>query len=44
MELLHVFYKEIPVNEDNNFSANLTENNVVEQIKFNKFKYVPSGK
>ena len=44
MEFLHVFYKEIQVNEDNNFSANLTENNVVEQVKFNKFKYVPLGK
>ena len=33
MEFLHVFYKEILVDEDNIFSANLTE-----QIKFKKSK------
>ena len=38
MEFSHVFYKEIPLNEDNIFSANLTENNRVEQAKFKKSK------
>ena len=38
MEFSHVFYKEIPLNEDNIFSANLTENNRVEQVKFKKSK------
>ena len=44
MEFSHVFYKEIPLDEDNIFSANLTENNEVEQIKFKKSKvYAISG-
>ena len=30
MEFSHVFCKEIPLDEDNIFSANLTENNGVE--------------
>ena len=43
MEFSHVFYKEIPVNQDI-FSANLAENNEVEQIKFKKSKiYAISG-
>ena len=44
MEFLHVFYKEISVDEKNNFSANLAENNDVDQIKFHKSKtYAISG-
>ena len=44
MEFSHVFYKEIPLGEDNIFSANLTENNRVEQVKFKKSKiYAISG-
>ena len=38
MEFSRVFYKEIPLDEDNIFSANLTENNEVEQIKLKKSK------
>ena len=38
MEFSYVFYKEIPLDEDNVFSANLTENNGVEQVKFKKSK------
>ena len=44
MEFSHVFYKEIPLDEDNVFSANLTKNNRVEQVKFKKSKiYAISG-
>ena len=38
MEFSHVFYKELPLDNDNIFSANLTENNKVERIKFDKSK------
>ena len=34
MEFSHVFCKEIPLDEDNIFSANLMKNNGVEQVKF----------
>ena len=44
MEFSRVFYKEIPLDEDNIFSANLTENNEVEQIKLKKSElYAISG-
>ena len=44
MEFSRVFYKELLLDEDNNFSANLTENNEVEQISFKKSKlYAISG-
>ena len=44
MEFPHVFYKEISVDEKNIFSANLAENNDVDQITFDKCKtYVISG-
>ena len=33
-----MFYKEIPLDEDNIFSANLMENNGVEKVKFKKSK------
>ena len=35
MEPAHVFYNELPLNE-NIFSANVTENNEIEEIKFKK--------
>ena len=38
MAFSNVFYKEIPLDEDNIFSANLTENNGVQQVKFKKSK------
>ena len=38
MEFSHVFYREIPLDEKNIILAKLTENNEVEQIKFNKSK------
>ena len=44
MEFSHVFYKELSVDEDNILSANLTENNQIEQIKLKKSKiYAISG-
>ena len=44
MEFSNVFYKELLVDEDNIFSANLTKNNELEQIKFKKSKiYFISG-
>ena len=44
MEFSHLFYKDIPLDEDNTFSTNITENNEVEQISFKKLKlYAISG-
>ena len=44
MDYSHVFYKEIPLDENNIFSANLMENNGVEQAKFKKSKiYAVNG-
>ena len=44
MEFFHLFYTEIPSDEDNIFSANLTEKKGVEQVKFKKSKiYAISG-
>ena len=40
MEFSHVFYKELPLDNDNIFSTNLTENNKVERIKFDKSKLI----
>ena len=38
MELTHMFYKELPIDADNIYSANLAENNKVEQAGFKKSK------
>ena len=38
MEFWRVFCKELPLDEDNIFSANLAENNEIEQIEFKKSK------
>ena len=44
MKFSHAFYKEIFLDEDNIFSANLMENNEVERIRFDKSKlYAISG-
>ena len=44
MEFLHTFYKEVLVDEDNIFSLNLSENNKVDSVKFDKpKKYEISG-
>ena len=38
MEFSHVFYKELSVDKDNIFSANLSKNNEIEQTKLKKSK------
>ena len=38
MELTHMFYKELPLDEDNVFSADLAENSETEQVAFKKLK------
>ena len=38
MEPAHIFYKELPLDENNIFFANLAENNEVEEIQFKKSK------
>ena len=44
MEPAHIFYKELPLDENNIFSANLSENNEVKEIKFKKSKkYAVTG-
>ena len=44
MDLLHIFYKELPVDDDNIFSANLAENNEIEEISLRKSqKYMVTG-
>ena len=38
------FYKELPVNEENIFIADITEKNEVENVKFKKsFEYAVTG-
>ena len=40
MEPIHIFYKELLVDENNIFTANIAEKNEVENVKFNKsFEY-----
>ena len=36
MEPIHIFYKQLPVDEDNIFMAVITEKNEVENVKFKK--------
>ena len=36
MDWSHIFYKEIPADDDNIFFANLSENNEVEEVLFKK--------
>ena len=44
MELIHIFYKELPVIENNIFIANLTEKNEVDTVKFKKSReYAVTG-
>ena len=43
MEFSHIFYKELPLDEDNIFLANLTENNEVEQSFKKSNLYTVSG-
>ena len=44
MEPIHIFYKELPVDENNIFTANITEKNEVENINVKKsFEYAVTG-
>ena len=44
MDLSHIFYKELPVDDDNIFSANLAENNEIEEVSLKKDqKYMVTG-
>ena len=44
MEPIHIFYKELPVDENNIFTANITEKNEVENGKVKKsFEYAVTG-
>ena len=38
MEPIHIFYKELPVDENNIFTANIAEENEVEEVRFKKSK------
>ena len=38
MEPTHIFYKKLPIDENNIFTANLAEKNEVEEIRFKKSK------
>ena len=44
MEPVHIFYKDLPVDQNNIFIANLTEKNEVEEVKFKKSReYAVTG-
>ena len=44
MEPIHIFYKEFPVDENNIFTAGITEKNKVENFKFeNSLEYAVTG-
>ena len=44
IEPVHIFYKELPVNEENIVIVDITEKNEVENVKFKKsFEYAVSG-
>ena len=36
MEPIHIFYKELSVDENNTFTADITEKNEVENVRFKK--------
>ena len=38
MEPIHIFYKELPIDENNILTANLAEENKAEEIRFKKWK------
>ena len=44
MEPTHIFHKELPVDENNIFTANIAEKNEVEKVKFRKsIEYAVTG-
>ena len=38
MEPIYIFYRELPLDENNIFTANLTEKNEIEEVRFKKSK------
>ena len=38
MEPIHIFYRELPLDENNIFTANLAEKNELEEVKFKNQK------
>lgn len=40
MGLSYIFYKELPVDDDNIFSANLPEDNEIEDVSLKKDNYM----
>ena len=38
MDLVHIFYKELKIDKDNIFTANISQENEVENVLFNKNK------
>ena len=40
MDLSYIFYKELPVDDDNIFSANLPEDNEIEDVSLKKDNYM----
>ena len=38
MEPIHIFYKEVPVNENDIFTANIAEENEIEEVRFKQSK------
>ena len=36
MEPVHIFYKELPADENNNFTADIAEKNEIENVVFKK--------
>ena len=43
MESIHIFYKELPVDENNIFNENITIKNKVENVKFKSLEYAGLG-
>ena len=44
MEPVHIFYKELPIDQNNTFTANIAQENEVEEVKFTKSrKYAVTG-
>ena len=38
MEPIHIFYKELPVDENDIFTANIVDENEIEEVRFKQSK------
>ena len=44
MEPIHIFYKDLPVDKNNSFTANITEKNEDDNVRFKKsLEYAVTG-